>query len=180
MAAASVETEPIRESISKVNDDISVGADLDFQRRWWRFERVIWWLFGLIVALDVLGCFGRGPLAHAKYQTHDGSMQIKYERVERLSTPSRLSIEFGAQAIKDGKIEVLVSDSLVKRLGNQRVVPQPAESKLSEGKILYTFPASVYPAGIQFGLEPADVGLSSLSLQVQGNEEVRLNIFVVP
>ncbi len=180
MAAAAVETEPIRESISKVNDEVSVGADLEFQRHWWRFEKAVWWLFGVIVFLDVLGCFGRGPLANAQMQTKDGSMSIKYERIERLSTPSILSVEFGGSAIKDGKVQLLVSESLVKRLGTQRVVPQPATSSLGNGKILYTFPASTFPAGIQFGLEPANVGLSHLTLQVPGSEEVQLNIYVVP
>jgi hypothetical protein len=32
---------PVEHTIEKVNDEIAVGSDLEFQRRWWRFERVI-------------------------------------------------------------------------------------------------------------------------------------------
>jgi hypothetical protein len=49
-----------------VNDEITVGEDLQFQRKWWVFERVIWILFSLILVLDIAGVFGRGPVAKAE------------------------------------------------------------------------------------------------------------------
>lgn len=42
-------SEPIEDSVSKVDDAIAVGEDLNFQRRWWRFERAIWVAFALIL-----------------------------------------------------------------------------------------------------------------------------------
>ncbi len=178
--AASSENTSVGDSVPKINDDLAVGSDLEFQRRWWKFENVTWWLFAVIVLMDILGCFGRGPLANAKVQTPDGTMKIKYERIERLSTPSLITIEFGGSAIKDEKLQLLVSESLVKRLGNQRVVPQPAVSRLGDSKIMYTFPANRLPASVQFSLEPSEVGISHLTLQVPGADEAKLTIFVMP
>ena len=173
-------TKPISDSVPKINDEIAVGEDLEFQQRWWKFERAIWWLFGVLVILDVLGCFGRGPVANAKLQTPDGSMDIKYERIERLGTPSMMTIQFGGSAIRDGKVELLVSESLVEELGTQRVIPQPAMSKVGNGKILYSFPASTYPATVQLGLAPTRAGMCHLSLEVPGFNRVNTNIFVMP
>jgi hypothetical protein len=173
-------TQPVSDSVPKINDEIAVGEDLRFQRRWWAFEQWIWMLFALLVLLDVLGAFGRGPLAKKHVEAADGSMQVDYERVERFSTPSILTVSFGKQAIRDGKAQLWVSESLVKKLGNQRVVPQPAASTVGNGGILYTFLATDVPATAQFALTPSSPGSANLQLQVPGSSIVHLKVFIVP
>ncbi len=126
----SPKTKPVEDSVPKVNDEIAVGSDLKFQRRWWRFEKAVWTFFTLILILNLAGVFGRGPLAKARKRLPDGSMDIKYERIERYGTPSILEIQFGPDAIRDGKVQVWASDSLVKALGTERVIPQPLYNAL--------------------------------------------------
>jgi hypothetical protein len=173
-------TQPVTDSVPKINDEIAVGEDLQFQRRWWAFERWIWILFAALVLLDVLGAFGRGPIAKKEAEAPDGSLKVKYERIERFSTPSILTVSFGKRAIRDGKAQLWVSESLVKALGNQRVVPQPASSTVGNGGILYTFPATDVPATAEFALSPASPGSADLQLQVPGSSVMNLKIFVVP
>ncbi len=177
--AAAAQTKPVVDSISKV-DDIAVGSDLEFQRKWWRFTNVMWIVFAAIVIADLLGCFGRGPLANARLRTNDGSMELKYERIERFSTPSILHIQFGPNAIHDGKIQLWVGESFIKSLGNQRVVPQPAASVIGQDGILYTFAATTIPAGVEFALEPTAPGIYNLSMRVPGSEQLNARIFVMP
>ncbi len=177
--AALPQTKPVEDTISKV-DDIAVGSDLEFQHKWWRFTRIMWIVFTAIVIADLLGCFGRGPLANAHVRTTDGTMEVKYERIERFSTPSILRIRFGSNAIQDGKIQLWVSDALVNSLGNQRVVPQPAASVVGQGGILYSFPATAIPAEVAFSLEPTAPGIYDLRMRVPGFEELKPKIFVMP
>ncbi len=177
--AAFPQTKPIEDSISKV-DDIAVGSDLEFQHKWWRFTRAMWIVFTAIVIADLLGCFGRGPLANAHLRTKDGTMDVKYERIERFSTPSILRIQFGPNAIRDGKIQLWIGESFIKSLGNQRVVPQPAASVVGQDGILYTFAATTIPAGIEFELEPTAPGIYDLSMRVPAAEELKPKIFVMP
>jgi len=47
----------------------------------------MWVVFVIIVVLDALGVFGRGWAANAQEKTHDGTMDVKYERIERFRTP---------------------------------------------------------------------------------------------
>jgi hypothetical protein len=180
MAAASTKTKPVTDSVPKVNNEIAVGSDLEFQRKWWRFTHGMWIVFAGIVIADLLGCFGRGPLANAQVRTSDGTMDVKYERVERFSTPSILRIQFGQNAVHDGKIQLWVDDALLKPLGNQRVIPQPAASVVDHGGILYTFPATGLPATVEFALEPAAPGIYSTMLRVPGAEPAKLRIYVMP
>jgi hypothetical protein len=114
-----VPTEPVHDSVARVNDELAVGSDLKFQRRWWKFERGVWIFFTLLIVLDVLGVFGRGPLAKARMRAGDGSVDVTWERVERHGTPSYMTVHFGPAAIRDGKVRLWVSESLIKELGNQ-------------------------------------------------------------
>lgn len=110
---ASTPTKPVRDSVAKVNDELAVGSDLQFQRRWWKFERGVWIFFILLIVLDVLG--GIRPRAPREKPLHagDGSAEVTYERVERHGTPSILTVRFGPDAIEDGKVRLWVSDDLV-------------------------------------------------------------------
>jgi hypothetical protein len=62
-------TKPVEDSVARVNYEVAVGEDLEFQRKWWKFENAAWVLFTLIIIIDLLGVFGRGPVAKAKHRT---------------------------------------------------------------------------------------------------------------
>ncbi len=173
-------TTPITDSVPKVNNEIAVGDDLEFQYRWWKFEHAVWIVFVLIVIADLLGCFGRGWLANAEYKSPDGLTDIHYERVERFSTPSILTINFSPKAVKDGEIKLWASEEVVKPLGNQRVIPAPSKSALSHAGILYTFPASAVPSSVEFALEPASPGIYPVRFQVADAKPITLKIYVMP
>lgn len=173
-------TKPIDDSVEKVDGEVAVGEDLPFQRKWWRFERATWIFFGLILVLDVLGVFGRGPLAKARRTAPDGSIDVRYDRIERTGTPTILTVNIGSSAIKDGKVVLYVSNSMVKELGAQRVIPAPESTTIGEGGLYYSFPVSTLPASVEFALEPTGPGLRHLTLQIAGSTPVSVDIFVVP
>ncbi len=185
--AVDTPTRPVEDSVAKVANEVAVGEDLEFQRRWWKFERATWIFFGVIVSLDLAGVFGRGPAAKAHLVTPDGAMNMHYERVERFSTPSILTIHFSPNAVRDGSIKLWVSDSVVQALGNQRVIPQPVTSQTGDGGILYTFPSSAKPNSVEFQLQPADYGLSHFTIRLvpDGNvaqpmDSITAGVFVMP
>ncbi|HEX4810085.1 MAG TPA: hypothetical protein VH325_14195 [Bryobacteraceae bacterium] len=173
-------TKPVEDSVSKVNNEVAVGSDLQFQRRWWKFEKSVWIVFTAIVILDLLGFFGRGPVANSHMRTNDGTVDVKYERIERFSTPSIMTVQFGPEAVHDGKLKLWVSESLVKALGAQRIVPQPSESVLGDGGVLYTFPATSGPATAEIALEPTSPGIDHFRLRVPGREELQATVYVMP
>lgn len=177
---AQLETKPVEDTVPKVNDEIAVGSDLEFQRSWWKFERIAWIVLLVIIGLDIAGVFGRGPVAKARIQAPDRSYTIKYERIERYSTPSILTIEFTPAAITSGKIQLWADDELLKGLGNERVIPQPESSEIVNGGILYTFPAAAPADSVEFALSPKSPGVCHLKLGVPGHSQVELAIYIVP
>jgi hypothetical protein len=173
-------TQPITDSVPKVANDIAVGEDLDFQRRWWRFENIVWFVFFLILIADVLGAFGRGWLAKAHRETPDNALTLDYERVARAGTPSIMTLTFGPAAIHNGRLVVYISDSIVKPLGAQRISPQPASFTLGNDGITYTFPATQAPAVVQIALEPSFPGSHPFRIALQGEPPIDAKVFVMP
>jgi hypothetical protein len=172
--------ERVMDSIPRVDGAVAVGEDLDFQRRWWRFENAAWFFLALILFADALGLLGRGWLARADRVTKDGAVSVQYERVERAGTPSEMTLEFGPDAIHAGQIKVFVSETVVKELGAQRIIPQPAVSEISPGGITYTFPVTGSNAIAEISLEPSFPGIHHIVLRVSGSESVTARILVLP
>ena len=171
---------PVEDSVPKVDDTVAVGENLDFQRKWWRFERILWIFFGFVLLCDLSGLFGRGYLAKATRTTPDQTLSVDYERIARASTPSIMTLHFGPRAIRDGKIEIFVSDSVVKQLGAQRIAPQPASSTLGPEGMTYVFPAAGSHADARIQLSPSFPGLHDFKMQVTGGAPIEARIFVVP
>ena len=168
------------EDVPRVDGAIAVGEDLAFQERWWSFERIAWTFFALVLLADVLGVFGAGWFAHTKLQQPRSGMLIKYDRVLRTGTPSSIAIQFGQDAVHDGKVQLSVSDSVVKALGAQRVIPQPETSAIIAGGMLYTFPAGVAPGEVDFELQPSAPTIQHFRLQVVGRPAVEARVLVMP
>jgi hypothetical protein len=173
-------TTPVTQSAPRVNNEIEVGEDLEFQRKWWRFEKFAWIFFSLIIVLDLAGLFGRGPIAKAELRAVDGTIDMKYERIERTGSPSTITINFGPSAIHNGTIKLYISESLVKGLGTQHIVPAPTETTVGEGGLTYTFPASKPPAAIDLALQPSGPGIYHFTIGVANAEPIQAKVFVVP
>lgn len=173
-------TKPVTDTVAKVNNDVAVGSDLAFQRRWWKFEIGVWTAFTILIVLALIGFLGRGPWAHKQVRTADGSLQLQYERVARFGTASVLTIKPGPDAARGGRLQLWASGDLIQSLGAQRVEPQPTESTLTGGGVLYTFPVGAWPWTIQISLQPRSPGVQRVYLRVPGHEQAELHIFVMP
>jgi hypothetical protein len=174
------ETSPVTDSVPRVSGEVAVGEDLDFQRRWWRFEKAVWLFFLLILIGDLLGLFGRGYLAKAQRTTADQMLTVNYERIERAGTPSIMTLHFGPGSIRNGEVKIFVSDSLIRRLGAQRISPQPAVSAIGDGGITYTFPMTQLPATAEIALSPSFPGPQQFTVNIVGDAPIHANVFVVP
>jgi hypothetical protein len=82
-----IPTVPVEDSVPKVDGGIAVGENLDFHRKWWKFERAIWIFFLMILIADALGAFGRGWLSNSTKSAAAQTLTFDYERIERASTP---------------------------------------------------------------------------------------------
>jgi len=175
-----VKSAPLTDSVAKINSEVAVGEDLAFQRRWWRFERVVWLFFVIVILLDLAGLFGRGPLAKAEMHSADGSIKVSYERIERTGTPSMLVVTLERSAFVDGVATLQVNDNVIGPLGAQRVIPQPASTVVGGGGLTYTFPGHDPPAQVRVELQPAGAGIYEIAINLLGQPPLKANVWVMP
>lgn len=180
MATTEAVKNPVEDSVPKINEEVAVGEDLEFQKKWWMFEHVTWIVFLIILLLDLAGVFGRGPAAKAQKRSADGTLDVHYERIERTGTSSFMRIQFGPEAIHNGQIHLFVSESLVKELGTQRVIPAPLSTEVGNDGLTYTFPASQVPATVELSLEPTAPGYFHFAMGVPGAEPIYAGVAVLP
>lgn len=170
--------QPVEDSVPRINEEVAVGEDLSFQRRWWKFEGAMWWVIAVLLILNLAGVFGRGPLAHTRISNE--AMVIKYDRVERTGTPSFFVVQLQPQVLAQRSFKMHVSQSLVQELGTQRVIPSPSETTVGNGGLTYSFSAEPGQGSVEFALQPARPGIFKLTVQVAGYPELAMRVVVVP
>jgi hypothetical protein len=120
----------------------------------------------VVLIADALGAFGRGWLAQAQLMTADGSLRVRYERIERAGTPSEMTIEFGRAAVRAQRVQMFANQAIVKELGAQRIIPQPIASEIG--------------AVASIAMQPSFPGIHHLELRVLGSDPIRATIVVLP
>ncbi len=168
----------VKDSIVKINDEVAVGEDLDFQERWWKFERIVWGFFTVVLLCTFAGLLGRGPMAVGHMQNE--YMRVQYEHIARSGTPNMMEIKFTQAAIHDGRVQLYVSDSVPKELGSTRVTPSPLETSMGSDGLTYTFAASVVPAAVKFSLQPDGPGIVPLTVGIAGQPALHTKVIVLP
>jgi hypothetical protein len=118
----------------------------------------------------------------AKAQRSDAAQTVTldYECIERASTPSIMTFHFKPTAIRNGQIQLYVSEDLIKPLGTQRISPEPKDSAMGNNGITYTFPVTKTPAIAEIQLEPSFPGFHHFRVQVLGGQPIDANVIVVP
>lgn len=72
--------------------EIDTGYDYRFERRWGRFERLVWLFFAFLITLALVGVLGRRPLNQVRRTFEDGS-SVQYERALRFRSATVIDFQ---------------------------------------------------------------------------------------
>lgn len=175
--AAAVSREPHADRIG----DIDIGFDAGIENGWILVQRVGWTLMAMLVAAGLTGVFGRGPLAQASVTTPDGNVQIAYERFARFRTPTQMAITLKAPMA--GRLDVVVSTSLLEKINVQFIDPVPVLQRAVAGGTDFVFnvdSSGAKPATITFAEQAAHTLGFGGTVQVDREPPLRLAGFVYP
>ena len=171
-----MDTSPVEHSVGKAHGELDVGTDLRFEQGWWRTERVIWFLLGMLVLAGLSGALGRGPLASNRGSSAGGSIQYQYDRVQRAGTPTTVKLRLfppqtGGPSLYLGG-EVQDSSGL-------ELTPPPDSTVAASGGAWFRFAAAQQPVQIAVSFKPGVLGRCKLRLAV-GADAVELPVLVLP
>jgi hypothetical protein len=147
---------------------LEIDADLGFQKRLWKIERIgqAFILFIVLVALSG-GLGGLGPANSAIVKAPGNSGWVEYDRFLRFETLTILRICFKINAAHQEKIRVTLNQDYLRRFRCQQVIPAPESVQIEEPSVVFTFPIAdvTFPTVITFYLEPEHSGWAEAKLE---------------
>jgi hypothetical protein len=163
-------------------DDIEVGCDPSFECRWWTIQRIGWGVMTLLLACGLAGVFGSGPLSKETIAPAGSHLQVRYERLARRETPTRLELLIQKPALLSGRVTVWLNRELLDNMQLQRIIPTPLMTEpLADGaRFTFVVDPSMDATKVVFSQQPTTTGLYEGELAVEGAKPVRFRQFVYP
>lgn len=150
------------------------------QRRMWRVQRAGQIAMALTVALALLGVFGRGAASAAR--SGDAGLTVEYDRVVRLSGPTRLRLLIGAPAAPRDTARLFIGRAAVDAADDLTLIPQPESAIAGASGITYIVRTSSEgrPTPVIVHLRPRRPGWIDGEASVDGKDRVRFRQLVLP
>lgn len=176
--------DPIHDhDVAKVDNELAIGFDPGFESKWGIAERISWVVMVALVAAGLCGFFGRGPWSKRTVNDPDAGITVEYEKMMRYKTPAMLVVRFHPDAAQEQHLVLHIGKNLVQRLGEQRVIPQPAGSTPEKDGISCVFPMSAAGGRISqvsFALQPDFVGRTRIEIGIPGRPPFSAIVFIFP
>ncbi|MGI4976955.1 MAG: hypothetical protein ACRYG6_08440 [Janthinobacterium lividum] len=165
----------------RVNDELEVGYDLVFERRFHYAEIAGRAFLLLVVALALSGLLGRGPLSHETVRAPGGGPSADYEPVARYDTPTQVTLHLHP-APGQSTTTVVIDTGFIEPMGLTALQPTPLASVARRGGLALTFGVQQTTADtlVRFELKPAVVGPVSMSATVDDAPPLSWTQVVLP
>lgn len=165
----------------KVNDELEVGYDEIFERRWSRAERSGYLVMLVVVAFMLAGFFGRGPFSHRTVTSAASGLAIDFEPVARSQCDTQVTFHIDNDTDAT-TIDLFLDNHLVEPMGLHQFLPEPVRSQSAEGGLRLTIavPPHVHDTELRIMLQPSVVGPVHMIAHLQGHEPLHWTQYVVP
>ena len=167
--------EPVR-GADRVNDELEVGYDERFERRWNIAQNVALVVMILFLLVCLSGLLGRGPFSHRTASAPDGSLHVDYEPVAREGTPTQVTLRLPNPAETPVQVSVFVSGGLAEPMGLGRTVPNAVSSMVGSRGLVLRFNVAPLQADAKIRLDamPASAGIVHLQAWTGADGQVDL------
>lgn len=169
-------------SRTRVNGELTIGNNQDFEQLWWRLEVGVWSFLAVWLACALSGILGRGPLAHREAATRDGALMVRFEHIARYKTPAVMQVRVMPALYRDGMARIWINRVIVEQLGIERPTPQPLAAAAGEDGISYTFATGNpnAPTIVEFALEPQAAGVFHQEVRADAAHDIRMDAITLP
>lgn len=165
----------------KVNDELEVGFDEAFERRWSLAERVGRVVMVLVTAAGLAGLLGRGPYSHRTEKIAESDLAVDFEPIARSQTGTQVTIHLN-NPTSAPTVNLFISSNAVEPMGLQRILPQPVITKTVKDGLMLTIavPPGSIDVDLRLMLMPVGIGSNELSAHLEGHSTLRWTQLVVP
>lgn len=156
---------------------LSIEEDPDYERLFWRFQRIAWLLLALVVLGGLLGLWGGGPLSGAV--AAGSGLRLEYSRFARLGADTTLAWDL--RPARGERAELRLSREYLRDVELQKIFPAVRSATPSGRWVAFRFDG---PAGepllVTATLRPRRAGLLAGEAAAGSQEPLRFWQWVYP
>ena len=169
--------------MSREQRPADTGHDIAYQRREWVAQRLGWAaMTGLVLAalLGLLG--GSGWLAEADLASSNGTLSLRYHRLEHYHDPTELELEVAPGAVENGELRLWMDGRYARGLEIEHIIPEPDQVQIEPERVVYVFLVSqpTAPLTIQMAFQHGRFWRQSGQLGLVGGDQLSFDHFVFP
>jgi len=163
-------------------DDLHLGQDLRFERRWWVVQRVAWVTMALFVTAGVLGLFGKGVLSQARAAQAGNALSVEYEHFGRYGAESEFKLQIEPAGIRGGVARVLLAGGLLECMKIRSITPRTESVEVRPDGALMVFqaPDTSNPIRVSVTMMPKHIGQCTGILSLEGEPALDVSQLVYP
>ncbi len=165
----------------RVNEELEVGFDETFEKRWLRAEQAGRVFMVLFVAAGLAGLLGRGPYSHRTARIADLALSADFEPVARSQSGTQVTFHLD-NATDAPTLDLFIGTRLIEPMGLQRILPEPVRTRAVQDGLLLTVavPPRTHDATLRLMLQPVGIGPEPLVARLQGHPALHWTQIVVP
>lgn len=171
--------EPLR-GAAAIDDELEVGFDQRFERRWHGSELAGQAIMVLVVAAGLAGLLGEGPFSHRRLHAPGTIAAVDFEPVARFETPTQITLHLPGAGRQD--VVLRLSSTFVEPFGLSKIVPAPMVSTAAGHEVLVhvALDGTATEHYVRLAGSPTEAGPLHLWAAVAGEPPVRWTQVVLP
>ncbi len=165
----------------RVNEELEVGFNEPFEKRWLRAEQLGRIVMLLFVSVSLAGLLGRGPYSHRTNKIADQALGVDFEPVARSQTGTQVTFHL-VNTSQEPTLKLFVGATILEPMGLERILPQPLKTEAVPNGLLFTIgvPPGTRDAAVRMMLQPIGIGVNRLTAHLEGHALLSWTQFVVP
>jgi hypothetical protein len=161
--------------------DQFIENNVEFERKWHRFEQVVWVVLIAMLTAVCLGYFGRGPRAKRTAVAADGSLSVAYDRVMRAHSQSEVELILESNATVAPQTAVRLGGAWMTAVPVQQMMPPASSTTASRDSATFQFEAELgKPARIRMVQRAVTPGRFRSTASIPGRADVTIEQIVLP
>ena len=159
------------------DDGLQIDDNAQFQRRFWRVERLAWLIYGLFILAALVGLTGDGG-HFARAERIAGGLEVSYPAISRWRSQEDLAVRLPAGA---GSRDLRVDAGFLAAFDVLQITPAPETAQALPDGLRWTFRAQPgRPAKVSLLIEARRPGRLSYRLDSGDGATLRLSTLVLP
>ena len=161
--------------------DQFIENNVEFERKWHRFEQVVWVMLIAMLTAVCFGYLGRGPRAKRTAVASDGSLSVAYDRVMRAHSQSEVELIVEAKATSAPQTAVRLGGALLTEAPVQQMMPPASSTTASRESATFQFQSEPgKPARIRMVQRAVTPGRFRSTASIPGHADVTIEQIVLP